>query len=118
MRTTQKLIALVMAIAIVIACSFATAQDTLDVYEFKTLNIHTDSTQSIVAPEGEIYLYTDANGFYITTACVYDQILCSGCMAYYNSSNNYYFIVPVARQISISFGGETFKINIRQELEQ
>ena len=120
MKTIQKLIALVMAMAIITACTFASAQDTLDVYTFSkesaTLSLHLGSNQSLVAPHDEIYVYAD-NGFYITTGCVHDQIVCSGCMAYYSRENDYYFIIPVSHQIEISFGGETFKINIRKESE-
>jgi cytidylate kinase len=119
MKTVQKLIALAMAMGIIVACSFASAQeDTLDVYEFNkgdvTLNIHVDSTQSVVLPHEECFIYLNGEvTFYITVEDTDMSIYSSGCSIFI--ADGYYQVnVPYgAEQVKIAYGGETFVINIR-----
>ncbi len=107
-----------MTAVMLIISYLAISQDTLDVYTYAkedaSLNIHIDSTQSMVSPYDECYLYLNGETtFYVTVEDMDASIFGSGCSIF--TGDGYYQVnVPSgAKQIKIAYGGETFVINIR-----
>lgn len=103
-----------------IISTLAFSQDTLDVHMYSkedaTLNVHIDSTQSMVAPYDECYLYLNGETTFYITVCDMDvSIFGSGCSIF--TGDGYYQVnVPSGdREIKISYEGETFVFHIRNK---